>query len=336
MLPGASRRDVLKALGGAAALAISGASARADASSASIPLRPLGTTGVQVSLLGIGGFHLGVPSRQEAIRIVHEALDRGANFLDNCWDYNGGESERRMGEALRGSYRDKAFLMTKLDGRTRSAAAAQLEQSLSRLGTDRIDLVQIHEVIRVSDPARVFAKDGAIEALVRAREQGKLRFIGFTGHKSPEIHLAMLRAARDHGFRFDTVQMPLNVMDAHYDSFERRVLPVLRSEAVGVLGMKPMGGGVILQSGAVSAVDCLRYAMSLPASVVITGCDSLRVLRQAQSTALAFEPLSASEIEALLARTAHAAGAGAYEKYKTTNLFDGTARHPQWLDSVRM
>jgi predicted aldo/keto reductase-like oxidoreductase len=236
-----------------------------------------------------------------------------------------------MGEALQGSYRDKAFLMTKLDGRTRSAAAAQLDQSLSRLGTDRIDLVQIHEVIRISDPVRVFAKDGAMEALVRAREQGKLRFIGFTGHKSPEIHLAMLRAARDHGFRFDTVQMPLNVMDAHYDSFETRVLPVLRSEGIGVLGMKPMGGGVILQSGAVSAVDCLRYAMSLPASVVITGCDSTRVLRQALTTALAFEPLGEKEMQALLARTAEAGGAGAYEKYKTSDLFDGTVRHPQWL-----
>jgi predicted aldo/keto reductase-like oxidoreductase len=336
MLPEASRRDVLKALGGAAALAMSGASVRADASSGSIPLRPLGRTGVKVSLLGIGGFHLGVPGREEAIRIVHEALDHGATFLDNSWDYNGGESERRMGEALRGSYRDKAFLMTKLDGRTRSAAAAQLDQSLSRLGTDRIDLVQIHEVIRMSDVARVFAKDGAIEALVRAREQGKLRFIGFTGHKSPEIHLTMLRAARDHGFRFDTVQMPLNVMDAHYDSFERHALPVLRSEAIGVLGMKPMGGGVILQSGAVSAVDCLRYAMSLPASVIITGCDSLRVLRQGLSTALAFEPLSANEMAALLARTAEAAGAGAYEKYKTSELFDSTARHPQWLDSAGM
>jgi aryl-alcohol dehydrogenase-like predicted oxidoreductase len=301
-----------------------------------MPTRRLGRTGVEVSLLGIGGYHLGIPPRPEAIRIVHEAIDHGVTFLDNCWDYNGGESERRMGDALAGGYRERTFLMTKLDGRTADAATAQLDQSLKRLRTDWIDLVQIHEVIRMSDPDRAFAPGGTIEALVRAREAGKLRFIGFTGHKSPQIHLAMLNAARKHGFRFDTVQMPLNVMDAHYDSFEKLVLPVLVRDKIGVLGMKPMGSGIILESHTVSAVECLRYAMGLPTSVVITGCDTIGVLRQALATAMTFEPGNDRERQVLLARTASAARAGAYEQYKTSQRFDGTAQHPQWLESSEL
>jgi len=258
---------------------------------ARVARRPLGRTGAEVSMIGLGGYHLGLPSESDALRIAHEAMDHGVTFLDNCWDYHDGESERRMGKAIAGR-RDLAFLMTKLDGRTASAAASQLDESLRRLGTDHLDLVQIHEVIRPTDPARVFGPGGAIEALVRARESGKTRFIGFTGHKSPDIHLAMLAEAERHGFRFDTVQMPLNVMDAQYESFEKRVLPVLASQGIGVLGMNPMGSGVILESGVVSAVDCLRYALSLPTSVVITGIDSLGVLRQNLATALAFAPLT--------------------------------------------
>jgi predicted aldo/keto reductase-like oxidoreductase len=286
-------------------------------------------------MLGLGGYHLGVPSEEESIRIVHEAIDHGLTFMDNCWDYHGGESERRMGKALEGGLRSRAFLMTKLDGRTADAAARQLDESLRRLRTDHVDLVQIHEVIRMSDPARVFGPGGAMEALVRAREMGKARFIGFTGHKSPDIHLAMLDEARRHGFRFDTVQMPLNVMDAQFDSFEKRVLPVLVRDGIGVLGMKPMGSGVILESGIVSAASCLRYALSLPTSVVITGIDSMNILQQDLTAALTFEPLTQRERVALLVRTATAAKSGKYEKYKTTERFDATERHPQWMETAR-
>ncbi|HVY46722.1 MAG TPA: aldo/keto reductase [Minicystis sp.] len=300
---------------------------------AAMPMRRLGKTGVNVSLVGLGGFHIGVPKdEKEGIRIVHAALDHGVNFLDNCWDYHDGDSEQRVGKALLGGYRKKAFVMTKLDGRTKKAAADQLERSLRRLRTDVIDLVQIHEVIRASDPGRVFAEGGAIEALVDARQAGKIRFIGFTGHKDPDIHLAMLRAADAHGFRFDTVQMPLNPMDAHYRSFRENVLPVLVERDVGVLGMKPLGSGLLLKSGAVDARECLRYAMSLPTSVVITGCDTMGVLEQALDVALRFEPMTEDEKSALLARTAAAAAHGRFEQYKTTERFDGTAKHPGWLE----
>jgi aryl-alcohol dehydrogenase-like predicted oxidoreductase len=203
----------------------------------------LGRTGERVSIVGLGGYHLGIPTEEESVRIVRTALDHGMNFLDNCWDYNDGASEERMGKALRGGYRERAFLMTKLDGRTARAAAEQLEQSLRRLATETIDLVQIHEVIREDDPERCFAEGGAIEALVAARQAGKLRYLGFTGHKDPAIHLRMLERARQQGFRFDTVQMPLNVLDAHYRSFEREVLPVALADGVAVLGMKPMAAG---------------------------------------------------------------------------------------------
>lgn len=301
----------------------------------SMPKRPLGKTGETVSLVGLGGYHLGLTKDDgEAIRIVRSALDRGVSFLDNCWDYHDGKSEELMGRALRDGYRDKAFLMTKLDGRTRQAAAAQLDQSLARLGTDRIDLVQVHEVIRMSDPARAFADDGCIRALEDAKKAGKLRYIGFTGHKDPEIHLAMLKAADDHGFSFDTVQMPLNVMDAHYRSFEKKVLPVLVEKKIGVLGMKCMGAGKILKSDTVSAVECLHYAMNLPTSVVITGCESMGVLDQAIHAALTFQPMSSDEVARLLARTREAAKNGDYEAFKTTDQHDGTAKHPEWLTSA--
>src|SRR5438067_4555101 len=203
--------------------------------------RQLGRTGVRVSIVGLGGYHLGLPrDEQESIRIVRRALDHGMNFLDNCWDYNGGKSEERMGKALRDGYREKAFLMTKLDGRTAQSAREQLEQSLKRLRTEMIDLVQIHEVIRDDDPDRSFAKGGCIEALVEARKAGKLRFIGFTGHKDPRIHRKMIETAGKNGFQFDTVQMPLNVLDAHYRSFEKEIMPLALAGGIGVLGMKSM------------------------------------------------------------------------------------------------
>jgi uncharacterized protein len=297
-----------------------------------MPYRMLGRTGEKVSLIGLGGYHLGNQSDPaESIRIIRTGIDEGINFLDNCWDYNGGESEVRMGKALRDGYRQKAFLMTKIDGRNKAAAATQLNESLRRLQTDRIDLLQFHEVIRDSDPERIFAEGGAMEVAVEARKAGKIRFIGFTGHKSPDIHLKMLATASKHGFTFDAVQMPLNVMDAHFNSFEKRVLPVLTKDGVGVLGMKPMGDKVILRSKTVTPVECLYYAMNLPTSVVITGCDSLAILQQALGAARGFQAMGPSQVAALLKKTAKAAEGGQFELYKTSHNFDGTVANPQWL-----
>jgi predicted aldo/keto reductase-like oxidoreductase len=294
--------------------------------------RTLGRTGERVSMVGVGGFHLSKPADEKlAIRIVREAIDNGINFLDNCWDYAGGESERRMGHALRDGYRDKAFLMTKIDGRTAISASDQLDESLKRLGTDHVDLLQFHEVIRMADPDRIFASGGALEAVLRARDQGKVRYIGFTGHKSPDVHNHMLDIAEGHGFVFDTIQMPLNVMDAHYQSFEHNVVPRAVKNQIGILGMKPMGDPFVLQSNVVSAPECLRYAMSLPVSVTITGIDSMLTLRQALEVVETFEPLTEAERSSLLKRTAATAQDGRTELYKTTPHFDSTAANPDWL-----
>ena len=298
-----------------------------------IPYRTLGRTGEKVSAIGLGGNHIGKPevAEAESIRIVRTALDNGINFLDNCWDYNEGQSEIRMGKALRDGYRQRAFLMTKIDGRNKKTAVRQIEESLQRLETDHIDLLQFHEIIRMEDPALIFAAGGAIEAALDAKKAGKIRYIGFTGHKNPAIHLKMLETAASHQFRFDTVQMPLNVMDAHYESFEQKVLPVLVKADIGVVGMKPMGNSVILQSKTVTPLECLHYAMNLPTSVVLTGCDSMRILDQALYAARSFRPMETSEIEAILAKTAQAARQGEYELYKTSHAFDGTLANPAWL-----
>jgi aryl-alcohol dehydrogenase-like predicted oxidoreductase len=298
-----------------------------------VPYRILGRTGERVSAIGIGGWHLGLKAVSEkmAVEIVRQALDRGLNFLDNCWDYNDGESETRMGKALRDGYRQKAFVMTKIDGRSKAAATEQLDQSLRRLQTDCIDLIQHHEILRYEDPHRIFDEEGAHTALVEARAAGKLRYIGFTGHKDPRVHLYMLEVAAAHGFTFDTVQMPLNVMDAHYRSFERMVLPELLRQNIGVLGMKSMANGIILKSGTVTAIECLHYALSLPTSVVITGIDSLERLDQAIEALRTFRRMSDAERTALLAKTAKAASFGEFEPFKTTSIFDGTATHPSWL-----
>jgi predicted aldo/keto reductase-like oxidoreductase len=301
------------------------------AAEGSIPQRTLGHTGEKVSMVGIGGYHLGVPSEQEAIGIVRSALDAGANFLDNCWDYNDGNSEIRMGKALRDGYRKKAFLMTKIDGQTKKAASQQIDESLRRLQTDHLDLLQFHEVIRETDPDRIFGSGGSFEAAQEAKKQGKIRYIGFTGHKNPDIHLKMLHTAFAHNFTFDSVQMPLNVMDAHFNSFQQKVLPLLLQHKIGVLGMKPMGSGIILKSKVVSPVECLHYAMSLPTSVVITGCDSMQVLQQALHATRSFKPMDKTEVAQLLAKTAPVAAKGEFELYKTSNNFDGTAHNPQWL-----
>ena len=299
---------------------------------ATVPMRTLGRSGEKVSMVGLGGYHLGMQSdEQESIRIIRSGLDSGINFLDNCWDYNGGQSEIRMGKALRDGYRQKAFLMTKIDGQTKQAASQQLEESLRRLQTDHIDLLQFHEVIRDGDPDRIFGKGGGMETVLEAKKQGKVRYIGFTGHKSPDVHLKMLNTAFAHDFTFDAVQMPLNVMDAHFNSFEKKVLPVLVEHKIGVLGMKPMGDKLILKSKTATPIECLHYAMNLPTSVVITGCDSIDILQQALEAARTFKPMSSTEVSSLLSKTAPAAGEGEFERYKISHDFDGTYQNPQWL-----
>jgi predicted aldo/keto reductase-like oxidoreductase len=297
-----------------------------------IPRRLLGRTGERVSVLGIGGWHMGIPalSEEESIRIVRTALDAGVNFLDNCWDYNDGESERRMGKALRDGYRERAFLMTKIDGRTRESAARQIDECLARLETDRIDLMQLHEIIHEDDHERPFA-EGAWEALLAAKDAGKIRYLGFTGHKAPRLHLRQLDACAAAGVPIDTVQMPLNVLDAHFDSFEKNVLPRLVAEGIGVIGMKPMADARIVHAGVATPEECLRYAMSLPVSVTLTGCDSLERVEQALLIARGFRPLGDDEVNAILAKTAGAAASGEVEAYKTSTNYDGTTQNPGWL-----
>jgi aryl-alcohol dehydrogenase-like predicted oxidoreductase len=298
-----------------------------------MPVRTLGKTGEHVSILGLGGSHIGKDTltRRQAVRIIHAAIDGGLTFMDNSWDYNEGESEIRLGKALTEGYREKAFVMTKIDGRTKKEASRQINQSLKRLGVDQVDLLQHHEIIRFDDVDRIFAEGGAMEALIEARRAGKIRYIGFTGHKDPHVHLYMLNMAKQLGFRFDTVQMPLNVMDAHFRSFQTQVLPVLVKENIAVLGMKSMGSGVLLKSNVVTPTECLHYALSLPVSVVITGIDSMKILDQAFAAARTFAPLTSRQITKLLAKTAGVAAKGEYELFKTTSHFDSTARNPEWL-----
>jgi len=305
-----------------------------------MPTRILGKTGERVSALGLGGSHIGKDNltKREAIRIIRAAIDRGLNFMDNCWDYNDGESEIRMGRALQDGYRKKAFVMTKVDGRTRKEASRQINQSLKRLGTQHIDLLQHHEIIRFDDVDRIFAEGGAMEAFLEARKAGKIRYIGFTGHKDPAVHLYMLKVASERNFRFDAVQLPLNVLDVHFRSFQRSVLPALLKENIGVLGMKSMGSGVFLKSKVVTPVECLHYALNLPTSVVITGIDSPEILEQAFQAAATFEPLTRKQVATLLAKTSKLAHNGEYELFKTSSYFDSTAQHPEWLgdDSARV
>jgi len=298
-----------------------------------MPRRQLGTTGESVSCIGMGGYHIALPRVDEAlgIRLIRSALDRGITFLDNCWDYNEGNSEIRMGKALADGYRDRAFLMTKIDGRTKKAAALQIDESLARLRTDRIDLMQFHEIVRFDDPDRIFAEEGAIHAALEAKEAGKIRYIGFTGHKDPHIHLRMLEVAEENNFHFDTAQMPINVMDAHFRSFTQHVLPEMVRRGVGVLAMKTMGDGFILRSKTVTAIECLHFALHQPTSVVITGIDSMEVLDQAFEAARSFKPFTSPQLDELLAKTKDAAARGKYEPFKTSSLFDATAQNYEWL-----
>lgn len=297
-----------------------------------MPYRTLGRSGEKVSLLGLGGYHIGgQDDEQESIRIVRTAIDNGVNFMDNCWDYHDGTSEIRMGKALLDGYRQKVFLMTKIDGQVKDVAAQQIDQCLQRLQTDHIDLLQFHEVIRPGDPDRIFGPGGSFEAVQAAKKAGKIRYIGFTGHKDPDFHLKMLNTALQHDFTFDAVQMPLNVMDMHFKSFAHQVVPVLVERGIGVLGMKSMGDGEVLKSNTVTPIECLHYAMNLPTSVVINGCDSIARLEQGLQAARTFRPLSQKELHSLKARTAAAGRDGHFEPFKTSNMFDGTAHNPQWL-----
>jgi predicted aldo/keto reductase-like oxidoreductase len=297
-----------------------------------IPRKALGNTGVQVSVIGIGGFTLGdAPSLQGAIDIVHEAVDAGVDFMDNAWEYNDHRSEEWMGEALAG-IRDKVFLMTKVctHGRDRKVAMQQLEESLTRLKTDHLDLWQIHEVIYFDDPERHFAPGGAVEALLQAKKEGKTRFIGFTGHKNPIIHLKMLELADKHNVHFDTVQMPLNCFDGTFRSFEQQVLPEVLKRGAAGLGMKSLGGsGEAVVAGAVRIEDALRYAMSLPVATTISGIDSLTILRQNLEIARGFSPLSAPEMGEIRNRCRDAAADGHLELYKTTKKYDATIGREQ-------
>ncbi|VTR94164.1 aldo keto reductase : Aldo/keto reductase OS=Nostoc sp. PCC 7107 GN=Nos7107_1307 PE=4 SV=1: Aldo_ket_red [Gemmata massiliana] len=294
--------------------------------------RQLGSTKEDVSAVGLGGHHIGrQKDEKDSIAIIRAAIGAGITFMDNCWDYHDGGSEIRMGKALKDGYRKKVFLMTKIDGRTKKAAADQINESLKRLQTDVIDLVQHHEIIRMEDPNRIFVAGGAQEAVEAAKKAGKIRYIGFTGHKDPLVHLRMLEVAKEHGFKFDTAQMPLNVLDAHFRSFEKQVVPVLLKEGVGVLGMKALGDGLVLKSKTATPVECLQYALSLPTSVVITGIDSMAILKQALDVAKTFKPLTKKETTDLLAKTKQAAMKGEFERFKTTNAFDGTAKNPSWL-----
>jgi aryl-alcohol dehydrogenase-like predicted oxidoreductase len=335
-----SRRTFLKSAAIAGAGSIAGTTARAEgarqeasqmqstASAYKVPHRPFGKTGADVSILGLGGYHLGsVKSQNEANEIVSRAIDAGVNFFDNAWEYHDGISEERLGDALRGK-RDQVIVMTKVctHGRDKSVAMQQLEQSLRRLKTDHLDVWQIHEVVYYNDPDNIFRPDGAIEALEQAKKDGKVRWVGFTGHKDPSIHLKML----SHGFPFDTVQMPLNPFDASYRSFQQLVLPEASRQGVAVLGMKSLGGvGEMVTHGGMTPEEGLRYAMSLPVATTISGIDSLEVLEQNLAIATRFQPMTDAERQALEKRVAWSAADGRYERFKSTTMYDGNVGREQ-------
>lgn len=340
------RRDFLKTATAATVAAATAVSAEAQSGATShrapthrpespnMLYRELGTTGERVSAIGLGGYHIGMEklTPEQSVSLIRSAIDRGITFMDNCWDYNDGISEVRMGHALKDGYRQKVFLMTKLDARTAKDYDKQLEQSMGRMDTDVIDLVQFHEILRFEDPDRIFADDGAIHAAMRARDAGKIRFIGFTGHKDPQIHLRMFEVAAQHNFKFDTVQMPVNLFDAHFRSFTHSVIPVAQKAGTGVLAMKTFGDGHMLKTNTFQPAEALQYGLSLPGvSVVITGIEKPEILEQALAAARDFKPMSKPDQTALLAKTREAALTGKYEPFKTSTIFDGTANNPKWL-----
>src|ERR1700691_49731 len=334
------RRDFLRTATVAAAGSVASASAQSTQpspttqrpESANMIYRELGRTGERVSAIGMGGYHIGKQhDPDESIRLLRTAIDRGITFLDNCWDYNDGISEVRMGQALRDGYRQKVFLMTKIDGRDKNTAARQIEQSLGRLQTDAIDLLQFHEVIRLDDPDVIFAPGGAIEAVQEAKQAGKIRYVGFTGHKDPSVHLRMFETADRHGFHFDTVQMPINVMDAHFRSFLNGVAPVAQQHGTAILAMKTFGDPYILHSKTVTPIEALHFGLNSPASVVITGIDSPEILDQAFQAVESFKPMDPQQVAAILAKTKEAAMTGRFELFKTSSHYDGTIKNPSWL-----
>jgi uncharacterized protein len=339
-----NRRNFLKTATVAAAGSVAPAVAQSASSSiaASRPESPnmiyreLGRTGERVSAIGLGGYHIGKQQDpNESIRLIRAAIDRGITFMDNCWDYNGGISEVRMGQALRDGYRQKVFLMTKIDGRDKNTASRQIEESLGRLQTDVIDLLQFHEVIRLDDPDLIFAPGGAIEAVQEAKQAGKIHHIGFTGHKDPSVHLRMFETADKHGFHFDTVQMPINVMDAHFRSFLNGVVPVAQEHGTAILAMKTFGDPYILQSKTVTPMEALHFGLNSPASVVITGLDSPAILDQAFEAVRSFRPMDQQQVAAILAKTKDAAMTGKFELFKTSSHYDGTIQNPSWLGYTR-
>ena len=293
-----------------------------------IPRRPLGRTGVSVSAIGLGGYHLGtVKSERTAVRIVHEAIDAGVTFMDNAWEYHDGRSERLMGKAI-ADRRDRVFLMTKVctHGRGKREAMRQLEQSLKRLHTDYLDLWQIHECVYDNDPEHHFADGGVVEALEQAKRQGKIRFHGFTGHKHPDIHRAML----DYKFPFDTCQLPLNCFDSGFRSFEQEILPLLHRRGIAPIGMKSLGGDARqIEQKVVAAQEALRYAMSLPVATTVSGIDSIKVLQQNLRVARGFKPMTRSAMIALRNRVSEEAADGRYELYKTTAKHEGKVGREQ-------
>jgi uncharacterized protein len=334
------RRDFLKTASVAAAGSVASGGAQTTQSSIAtrrpespnMIYRELGQTGERVSAIGIGGYHLGKQQDpDESIRLLRAAIDRGITFMDNCWDYNGGISEVRMGQALRDGYRQKVFLMTKIDGRDKHTAAIQIEQSLGRLQTDVIDLLQFHEVIRLDDPDVIFAPGGAMEAVQEAKQAGKIRYIGFTGHKDPSVHLRMFETAGMHSFHFDTVQMPINVMDAHFRSFLNEVAPVAQERGTAILAMKTFGDPYILKSNTVTPMEALHFGLNSPASVVITGIDSPAILDQAFQAVESFKPMDRQQVAAILAKTKESAMTGKFELFKTSSHYDGTIKNPSWL-----
>ena len=331
---GLTRRDALKvAIGTAIATAFPASLLAAEAHRQGVPYRKLGTTGEPVSILGVGGHHIGRLDEDKAVALIRSALDRGVNFLDNSTHYHGGKSETVMGKALQDGYRSRAFVMTKIDGRDRKSAAEQIDNSLRRLDVDHIDLLQMHEIIRPEDPRWSFDK-GGMAAMLEAKKAGKVRFLGFTGHKSPDIHLSMLEACKERDYPLDTVQLPLNVMDAHFHSFADLVLPKLVEREIAPIAMKTVGAGAILKSDTVSVAECHRYAWNLPVATAVLGFDNMQQLDEAIETAKSFKPLSEKQVADLLTKTRQAAAAGEYEQYKISHEFDGTHKNPQWLGDV--
>jgi predicted aldo/keto reductase-like oxidoreductase len=328
----ANRREVLLAI----SAGLVGSSGKAATGQSEVPYRVLGHTGEKVSCIGMGGYHLGKSevAEADALKLVRSGVDRGINFLDNSWDYNKGESEKRVGKAVKdGNLRSHVFMMTKNDGRTKDEFNKQLDESLKRLQTDHVDLIQFHEIIRFEDPDRIFTEGGAAEAALAAKKAGKVRYIGFTGHKDPSVHLYMLKVADRHKFQFDTVQMPVNVMDYHYRSFTNEVLPELARRNIAALGMKSLGDSVILKSGAATALECLQFSLSRSVSVQITGIDKPEILDQAIKAAQTYDKVSKDQMLSLLNRTKPHALEGKWELFKTSALFDSTAQHPEWLGS---